>query len=364
MPLSHGHSGSTAAFPPVDARSWKGRRIAATAVLLSAAVIVAGGCAISPARRDLAVEWYGVGNAWMDAGKYAEAGKAYDRALALDPGLIAASYNAARALVEAASYDKALPIARKLLAGDPKNVRYITLDAWILWKAGRAKEAAAAYETAFALDPWSEDVVYDSSLLLLESGEAADAKKAVARLEPLVQAKPDEKDDLALYARALGAVGRDDDAISAWENLRSMDGADAAGLEALAALYEKHGSLAKAMDALDAATKKDPKSAQSWFDLARLRLTTADDGKGGLDALGQAIAAGFKDKTAAAALLSSSSLASRDDVAKALAAAGLVDSGGTGLAPAASSAPATQASGTTTPAGASAPGPSSDGAAK
>ncbi|HUX41833.1 MAG TPA: tetratricopeptide repeat protein [Rectinemataceae bacterium] len=323
-----------AILPVIAATARSGLRIAAKAAILpviAATAAMTMACATSPSQKALATEWYGVGNAWMAAGKYAEAGKAYDRALTLDPGLIAASYNAARALVEAGSYDRALPIIKKLLAGDPQNLRYVSLDAWALWKSGKAAEAAAAYEAAFVLDPWAEDVVYNSALLLLDSGKPADIDKAVARLDPLVKARPDDKEDLALYARALALSGRDEDAIAAWEDLRSMGGADAPALLDLAGLYEKRGEDAKALDVLDEATKKDAQSAKAWFALARLRLTTANDGTGGLDALGKAIAAGFKDRDAAAALLASSGIASRDEVAKALAAAGLVDSGGTGV---------------------------------
>ena len=306
---------------------------AALAALAVALVLQASlsGCAISPAKKELAAQWYGVGNAWLAAGKYAEAGKAYDRALAIDPNLIAASYNAARALVEAGSWEKALPIAKKLLEADPKNVRYISLEAWALWKAGRAAEAAAAYEAAYAIDPWAEDVVYNSSLLLLDTGKPEEEAKAVARLEPLVKARPDDKDYLSLYARALAKVGRDDDAVATLEDLRSMDGAGVPDLTALAGLYEKRGDVAKAIDALEAAVKKDDGSAAAWFALARLKLTRADDAEGGLDDLGKAISSGFKDKDAASALLSSTGLVSRDEVAKALSAAGLVAAAGTGV---------------------------------
>ncbi len=304
----------------------------AQALVLTAALLAGlSSCATSPARKALAVEWYGVGNAWLQAGKFAEAGKAYDRALSLDPGLVAASYNAAHALVEAGSYDRALAIAKGLLSGDPKNVRYISLEAWAYWKAGRMAEAAAAYEAAYALDPWAEDVVYNSSLLLLESAGPGDVDKAVERLGLLVKARPDSKADLSLYARALVAAGRDEEAIAALEDLRSMDGASAVDLDSLAALYEKRGEAATALDVYAAAAKKDPNSAPSWFELARLKLTLASDGPGGLEALGKALAAGYADKTAAADLLASPTLVSREAVAKALVAAGLVEAAGTGL---------------------------------
>ncbi|HUX39014.1 MAG TPA: tetratricopeptide repeat protein [Rectinemataceae bacterium] len=339
-------SGKTGAFWKTRAQSLAGvaLRLAGALALVLASLAGLSSCATSPARKALAVEWYGVGNAWLQAGKFAEAGKAYDRALSLDPGLVAASYNAAHALVEAGSYDRALAIAKGLLSGEPKNVRYISLEAWTYWKAGRMAEAAAAYEAAYVLDPWAEDVVYNSSLLLLEAAGSDDVEKAVDRLGLLVKARPDSKADLALYARALLAAGRDEEAIAAWEDLRSMDGADAAGLDSLAALYEKRGDMATALDVYEAATKKDPASATSWFDLARLRLTLAADGPGGLEALGKALASGFKDKVAATALLASPGLSSREAVAKALVAAGLVEAAGTGL-PATSPNPPTPGAG-------------------
>jgi len=296
--------------------------------LLLAAILLAASsaCVHSPAEKELALEWYGVGNAWLAAGKYAEAGKAYDRAMTLDPKLVAASYNAAHALVEAGSYDRAIGIADTLIAGESGNIRYIGLRAYALYKAGRIVEATTAYEAAFALDQWAPDIIYNSSLLLVEAGKAATAAE---RLAPLVETKPDNDVLITLYARALTAAGRDSDAIAEWEDLRSLNKIDAESLESLGTLYAKSGDDAKALEALSAATDKDPKRPSAWFALARLKLTVADDGEGGLAALGKALEAGFADRDAAKALLSEAHLVERDAVAKALTDKQLIDTGGT-----------------------------------
>jgi tetratricopeptide (TPR) repeat protein len=288
-------------------------------------MMIAGGCAISPARRDLAVEWYGVGNAWLAAGKWAEAGKAYDRALSLNPALVAASYNAARAFVESGNLDRALEMTDKLLAAEKDNVRFIALRAYALYKAGRVAESVAAYERAYALDQWSADIVYNYALLLLDSGDAA---AAVDRLSPLAAAKPDDDGVQALYAKALSGSGREAEAAVIWEDLRSRDKLDVDALEKLGALYEKQGEFSKALDVLASATAKDPKRLTALFSIAKLKLTVADDAAGGLEALGKALDAGFSDREAAAALLALPGLLERGAVAKALADKGLVDDGG------------------------------------
>jgi tetratricopeptide (TPR) repeat protein len=302
-----------------------------TAGALCALFIITTGCAIQPPNRDLALEWYGVGNAWLAAGKYAEAGKAYDRAISLDPKLVAASYNAARALVEAGSYDRGIGIAQVLAASEKDNVRYISLEAYAFWKAGRKEEAAAAWEKAWALDPWAPDVIFNSSLLLLDAGNPA---AALERLAPLVTAKPDDEGVVALNARALTEAGREAEAILAWEDLRALGKIDAASLEKLGLLYEKAGEFAKGMEALAAAVEKEPKRGSAWFALARIRLSRADDAKAGLEALGKALEAGFSDRDAALALATLPGLVDRPAVVKALVGKGLVeDSGGEGPAP-------------------------------
>ncbi|MEI6388297.1 MAG: tetratricopeptide repeat protein [Spirochaetota bacterium] len=304
------------------------RRPAFTLVVIIANIsimIIATACATVPDRKDLALEWYGVGNAWLAVQKWAEAGKAFDRAISLDPSLVAASYNAARALVEAGSYDRAIGVADELLARSPGNVRYLSIKAYALWKSGQAQKATETYELAYAQDHFAADVVYNSSVLLLDSGKPAEAAD---RLAPLLLSRPDDPELLGLDARALAAADRMPEAIAAWETLKATGRMDGGNWELLAGLYIKSGSYAKALEALAECVKAEPKRATAWFAAAKVRLTLADDGKGGLEALSKALEAGFADKEQAAALISEAHLLERVAVVKALAAKGLVEVAG------------------------------------
>lgn len=291
-------------------------------LLLPALCLLLASCASAPPASKLAAEWYDLGNEWYDLGKWEKAGAAYSRAIALDPGLLGASYNMARALAEAGDYEGALKAADRVLVSDPKNLRALSLRAYILYKKGDAAAALKAYEEVLLLDPYAPDAIYNAALLREASG---DSSGAAADLERLLSVKPEDSGALALYARVLSKLDRREEAVGAYERLQGLGKAGAADLEALGGLYEAGEAYAKAIEAFAASAAADPKRSSAWFSLARLRLTAAEDGKGGLDALGKALDSGFADKAAAAALLSSPSLAERDAVLSALKAKGLAD---------------------------------------
>lgn len=301
-----------------SARGRSGR--AGCCVLVLAALLSA--CASAPDRRKAALEWYEVGNAWYALGDWAKAGAAYSRALNLDKNLDAASYNAARALAEAGDFGQALALLDPLLERSPDNVRVIATKAYILYKMGRAVEALQAYDRVLELDPFAPDALYNAALLRLSM---EDAVGAAGLLAPLVDAKPDDTAALALYAKALAAAERGPEAIAAYEALRGRGKADGAALETLGLLYEKEREFAKAMEALEAAVKAESSRAGAWFALARLRLSQAEDGQGGLEALKHALEGGFSDRDAAAALLAEPVLAEREAVLEALKDKGLVE---------------------------------------
>lgn len=292
-----------------------------SAVFLCPAALVS--CATAPASAAAsaaALEWYEVGNAWYDAGKWERAGEAYSRALALDPKLDAASFNILRALAEGGDYEGALRAADLLLSKDPGNVRVLAAKAYVLSRRGEPAAALAVYEELLSLAPFAPDAVYNAAWLKAEAG---DEEGAAADLRRLVEARPEDSGALALYARLLARLGRREEALAAHERLKAQGKADAAALERLGGLYAEGRDFAKALEALAAATAADGKRASAWFALARLRLVEAEDGKGGLEALAKALEAGFADKAAAAALLGERNLVEREAVSKALREKGL-----------------------------------------
>jgi tetratricopeptide (TPR) repeat protein len=304
------------------------REAASPAVLLlcalaSLAGALLAGCASSPPS-PVAREWYELGNAWLDKGDWKKAGEAYSRALALEPAFAGASYNLARALVEAGDYDRALSVLAELGKGDPGNVRVIAARAYALYKKGEPAAALSAYREALALDPYAPDAVYNAALLELDSGDAA---AAAADLDRLTSAKSDDGQAFLLLGRARDKIGDSpadaEAALAAYEKAKSLGKADAAALARMGDLYAGAKRYPEAMDSYEAAVKAGPKLSAAWFSLARLRLVVAADSDKGLDALKSALDAGFSDKDAAAALLAEPDLAGREQVDSLLKSKGL-----------------------------------------
>ncbi len=294
------------------------RLVLGLAAILAAAVLAS--CASSPST-NLASEWYEIGNGWFDQGAWAKAGTAYARAISIDPKLAAASYNLARALAESGDYPGAFKAIDGVLSVDAENIRALTARAWILYKSGDAKAALAAYEKVLALDEWAPDVLFNVSLLREAAG---DLDGAIAGLKAYVEAKPEDEKTLVLYARALMGKGRGEEALLAYGKLGAQVKLEADDYVNLGKLQEEGRDFAKAIESYALAVAVDPKRSSAWFSLARLRLSQAEDGEGGLEALDKALEAGFADMDAAAALLAEPVLAERERVQEKLTAKGLV----------------------------------------
>lgn len=196
------------------------RALSRTAFALAATMVVslcATACASNPARREVALAWYELGNAWFDKSEWKKAGEAYSRALALDRSLSAASYNFARALAEAGDYPAALDILDDLAKRDPGNVRVISAKAYALYKSGDAAAARLAYDELVALDPYSVDAIYNSALLKAAAGDKEEAADDLGRL---VATKNDDTAALLLLGRLNAELGKRDEAIKAYETAR------------------------------------------------------------------------------------------------------------------------------------------------
>lgn len=285
------------------------------------AAVLASGCASLPPR-DLAKEWYTIGNAWLDKSEWKKAGEAYSRALALDPSFAGASFNLARALAEAGDYDGSLRALEALEKRDPSNVRIASAKAFALYKKGDVQGALAAYRSILAVDPYAPDTLYNVALLELETGDAVAAAEDLGKL---AVNSPEDPAILAALAAACGASGDSDGELSAYERLKVLGKADAHVYERMGLAYDKARRFDEAMDAFDAAVKADAKRSLSWFSLARLRLVVAGDSERGLSALKSALDSGFADKKAATALLDEPDLIERGKVFELLKSKGLAE---------------------------------------
>lgn len=293
----------------------------AACVLALVVAAFAAGCS-TPPPPPLAQDWYELGNSWLEKKEWKKAGEAYSHALAIDHNFSGASYNLARALAEAGDYASSLRVLDSLAKRDPGNVRVAAARAYALYKNGDAEAALKAYRKVLDLDAYAPDAVYNVALLELATG---DASSAIADLEKLAVAAPEDGQLFLLIAKADDKIGDAAAALTAYEKAKELGKADTDALQRMAELYNDAKRYPDAMDSFAAVVKADPKRAGAWFSLARLRLIVASDSEQGLAALKSALDAGFSDKKAATDLLDEPDLIEREKVQELLKAKELAD---------------------------------------
>jgi tetratricopeptide (TPR) repeat protein len=296
------------------------RAAALVAVVLAAALAVAG-CATDTRGREIALEYFNLGNEYLDLGRLDAAARAYESALRLDPSLARADYNLALAYVRLGRAAEAAAILERLVAEDPGSVTVLLAAGWALHEAGRDEEALARYDAAAALAPENEDALYNGGLLSWSAGRL---REAVDRFARLLVLDPDDLD--ALFNLGSLELALDDTEAAANHLGRYVERApaDAEGLLLLASAWERQRLFSRALEAYDRIVAADPAAARAWFGRARLLLTVVEDPVRGLADLGRALEAGFADREAAAALIANESLLSREEVEKVLADRGLL----------------------------------------
>ncbi len=285
------------------------------ALLLGAgmAALASLSCATDQSRRQ-AVGWTELGNAWAELGRWDKAGDAWSRAMALDPGQGVASYNLSRALAEAGKYDESIAKSDEYLATDPDNAAVLTVKAYALYKAGRDDEALALYERVVTLNGADSASVYNLAVLLEAAGRT---DEAMERYDAVLALKPDDANASFRKGLLLAADGDAESALPLLERYLAANMESLEGRRALALTQVRAGNYMDALETYAAIVAKAPEDADSWFALARLRLTVAEDGQGGLDALKTALKKGFKDRALATDLLAEPGLVALDEVQKA-----------------------------------------------
>ena len=292
----------------------KSCRAQARAALLCAAVLLAG-CVTSESGKQIALDYYNIGNAFFDLGQYDKAVQYYQNALRADPGMVKADYNLALTLVRMKRSAEAVTVLQKLLAADEKNTTLLAALGWADHELAKDGEALAQYDKVLALSPADQNALYDSGIILWKLKRK---DEALERFRKVLALTPDDTD--ALYAAGSILLSNDDpqgsaDMLSRYVE-KKPDDVDAWYM--IAAGAERMQKYSRALDAYDKIIALDARQANAWFGEARLLLTVVEDPQKGLDDLSKALSSGFKDKEAVKALLASPQLLEKDKVEAAL----------------------------------------------
>ena len=255
-----------------------------------------------------AEEYYSIGMAYYDMGKYAEAEQWLNRAKTADKTMTASEYNLGRIAFETGRYEEAARHFEAILARDPENVMALKSAAYSRIKNGNLAEAEALYNRVLALVPESADNGYNYALVLYGLQKYENCEEVLNKYPYGLEENPAA---LLLLARAQKARNKIEAADSYAKWIAAGTGAaDPQGLYEYAQVLETAGLYARAIEqykAAIAALAKDTDTlskSKLRFEEARLLLTADPENSDGLKELTTSVSEGFNDADAVEALLS------------------------------------------------------------
>jgi tetratricopeptide (TPR) repeat protein len=263
-------------------------------LLTTAAVLVFNNCVSSGAAS--AEEYFAIGMAYYDMGKFAEAEKWLNRAKAKDKTMSASEYNLGRIAFETGRYADALKYFQSILKRDPNNVLALKATAYTQIKNGDIEKAAALYDKILTLVPESADDGYNYALVLFAMKKYEQVERVLKNHE---FALLDNNDVLLLYARSQKEQGKPE-AIDSYEKWLANN-TDTKIRYEYAQLLESHDLYARALEEYRTALgglaggATDPAKSDIRFAIARVYLVADPGNSNGITELKGAVEDGFTD---------------------------------------------------------------------
>jgi tetratricopeptide (TPR) repeat protein len=256
-----------------------------------------------------AEEYFAIGMAYFDMGKYAEAESWLIKARSTEKTVTASDYNLGRIAFETKRYEEAARYFERVLAKDADNVQALKAAAYARIKTGDLDKAEAYYSRTLELAPESADNGYNYALVLYALKKYGDAEEILVRRPVVLR---ENKDALLLYARTQKAQRKPEavDSYALWladnddPQARYEYGVCLEYTQLYALALETYRAAYRAM----LADSKNPTKPEARFAIARVLLIADSDNDEGIAELEGAIVDGFTDFDAVKLMLTEDSI--------------------------------------------------------
>ena len=250
-----------------------------------------------------AEEYFSIGMAYYDLGKYEDAEKWLNRAKQADKTYAASQYNLGRIAFERKRFDEAVKIFESILKKDPDNILALRAAAYTRIKMGDIEIAQKHYSRLLVLVPESSDDGYNHALVLF-------AMKRYSEVEEILEKYPfsmlENKEVQLLFARSQGKQNKVEaiDNFAAWLSANSDYSDKAAATRArfeYAQVLEHHEFYARALEEFrkahedTAAAATEPAKKEIRFAIARVLLIAEGESSAGVTEMQSAVDDGFKN---------------------------------------------------------------------
>ena len=272
--------------------------------------LIVTGCESQQKARETAQaeEYFTIGMAYFELGRYADAEVWLNRARAVDKTLIASEYNLGRIAYETGRFTVAAEYFENVLAQDPDNIMALQATAFMRIRSGDLKRAEELYDRVLEILPESVDNGFNYALVLYGLEKYEESEKVLAKYPDALKENPSA---ILLTARAQRAQNKVEaiDSYAGWLEIYTGDPNPQIFYE-YAQVLEKAEHYARALDQYDHAIEaltKDTASltmANLRFKKARILLAVDPENEEGIDGFFFAIDNGFSDTEAIEELLS------------------------------------------------------------
>jgi Tfp pilus assembly protein PilF len=249
-------------------------------------------CLTPTLKRNLALEYYNIGNTYFSLNKYAQAVESYQKALTYDPDLAEGNFNLARVYFALGRYEEGLDILRRLQTDRGENIILLQTIAYGLAKSGKRDEAIQYYVRVLSYSEGNTNALYNLGVLHYEMEQY---EQSYIYLSRLYEIDPQDLDTLKLLGQIEVRRERFSDALQYFFPYLARKPED---LETGLAVYKiliDQKRYGEALKTLDAQLEKKKEEPRLWFEKAFVLLTKAEEKKAGIDALTKALTLGFKD---------------------------------------------------------------------
>ena len=190
-----------------------------------------------------------------------EAGKLFEKAIALNPRHPMVHFNYAKALSDAGLDDKALPHHHKAIELNPQHK-----ESWLnlgrsLAQLGRHEEAIDAYDRSLAIDPHFASAWFNAGVLLHALGRYPDALMALDRS---LQTAPDFAPAWQYKALAHMGLGQHEQAIMASDRCLQLQPNHSEAAYNLGVSHNQLGQYELALQAYERALALNPSLTHAW----------------------------------------------------------------------------------------------------
>jgi len=261
-------------------------------------LFIAAGCTSAATSAE---EYFSIGMAYFELGKYEEAEKWLNRAKSANRTTVASQYNLGRLAFERQRYNEAAVYFENILKRDRNNILALKAAAYTRIKTGSLDIANKHYQKLLELVPESADDGYNHALVLYAMERYGEAEQVLEKYRISLMEKSEVQ---LLYARAQGAQNKAEaiNSYSLW--LRSNT--DAKVRYEYGMTLEHQQYYARAMEEYRKAVSETHDRElinKIRFALGSLLLTADRDSSEGISEIQEAVKNGFNDLEAAEKLL-------------------------------------------------------------